>query len=104
MLARFHHLGVALGFILAFIAVKLFLQRAHQTITRAAPEIPSLVSLAVILVALVVGIIASLRRRPPSAAELLTTGTQLFGRATSATTDLTRRWVAVVQSRRGGDY
>jgi tellurite resistance protein TerC len=62
MLNRFHHLGRALAFILAFIGAKLFLQAGHKTISSAIPEIPSLVSLAVIVAALGVAIVASLRR------------------------------------------
>jgi tellurite resistance protein TerC len=62
MLDRFHHLGKALAFILAFIGAKLFLQAAHKTISPAIPEIPSLLSLAVITVALTVAIVLSLQR------------------------------------------
>ena len=70
MLDRFHHLGKALAFILAFIGVKLILQAGHKTISTAVPEIPSLVSLAVIVAALAVAITLSLRRpRPPMAGE-----------------------------------
>jgi tellurite resistance protein TerC len=65
MLDRFHHLGKALAFILAFIGVKLVLQAGHKTITTAIPEIPSLLSLAVIVTALTVAIVISMRR-PPS--------------------------------------
>jgi tellurite resistance protein TerC len=68
MLARFHHLGKALSFILAFIGVKLFLQAAHKTISHSVPEIPSLVSLGVIVVALTVAVVTSLRRREPDRA------------------------------------
>jgi tellurite resistance protein TerC len=67
MLDRFHHLGKALAFILAFIGAKLFLQATHETITASVPTIPSLVSLVVIIVALTVGVLASLRT--PSRAE-----------------------------------
>jgi tellurite resistance protein TerC len=62
MLDRFHHLGKALAFILAFIGVKLILQAAHKTISTAIPEIPSLLSLAVIITALTVAIVLSIRR------------------------------------------
>jgi tellurite resistance protein TerC len=62
MLDRFHHLSKALAFILAFIGVKLFLQAGHKTISTSIPEIPSLVSLAVIVAALSVAILASLRK------------------------------------------
>ncbi len=65
MLTKFHHLGKGLAFILAFIGVKLFLQAGHKTISPAIPEIPSLVSLAVIIVALTVSIVWSLRTPVP---------------------------------------
>lgn len=64
MLDRFHHLGKALAFILAFIGAKLFLQAGHETISTAIPEIPSLLSLAVIIVALTAAIVLSLRQPP----------------------------------------
>src|SRR4051794_29326958 len=62
MLERFHHLGKALAFILAFVGAKLFLQAGHKLISPSIPEIPSVVSLGVIVVALTVAIVASLRR------------------------------------------
>ncbi|HEX4019050.1 MAG TPA: TerC family protein [Frankiaceae bacterium] len=65
MLERFHHLGKALAFILAFIGGKLFLQAGHKTISTSIPEIPSLVSLAVIISALVVAVIVSMRDLRP---------------------------------------
>ncbi len=61
MLDRFHHLGKALAFILAFIGGKLFLQAGHKTISSSIPEIPSLLSLAVIVGALAAAIIVSVR-------------------------------------------
>lgn len=61
MLKKFHHLGKGLAFILAFIGVKLFLQAGHKVISNSIPEIPSLVSLAVIIVALAVSIFTSLK-------------------------------------------
>jgi tellurite resistance protein TerC len=64
MLDRFHHLGKALAFILAFIGAKLFLQAGHKTISTAIPEIPSLLSLAVIVTAL--GVAIGLSLRPPT--------------------------------------
>ncbi|MGH3265093.1 MAG: TerC family protein, partial [Trebonia sp.] len=67
MLDRFHHLGTALAFILAFIGVKLILQAGHKMISTAIPEIPSLLSLAVIITALGVAIVTSMRRPPPPA-------------------------------------
>jgi tellurite resistance protein TerC len=65
MLARFHHLGKGLAFILAFIGTKLFLQAGHKLISPSIPEIPSLLSLGVIVVALTVAVVASLRRPLP---------------------------------------
>ena len=61
MLKKFHHLGKGLAFILAFIGVKLFMQAGHKVISSSIPEIPSLVSLGVIVVALAVSIFASLK-------------------------------------------
>ena len=54
MLKKFHYLGKGLAFILAFIGVKLFLQAGHKVISTSIPEIPSLVSLGVIVLALTV--------------------------------------------------
>ncbi|HET8582877.1 MAG TPA: TerC family protein, partial [Jatrophihabitans sp.] len=65
LLDRFAHLDKALAFILAFIGVKLVLQAGHKTIDSAIPEIPALVSLAVIAVALAAAIVVSLRRPRP---------------------------------------
>ncbi|SDI91423.1 tellurite resistance protein TerC [Frankineae bacterium MT45] len=61
MLEKFHLLDRALALILAFIGVKLFMQAAHKTISTSVPEIPTLVSLGVIVVALAVAIVGSLR-------------------------------------------
>jgi tellurite resistance protein TerC len=69
MLDRFAHLGKALAFILAFIGAKLFLQAGHKTISTAIPEIPALLSLAVIVVALSVAIVASLRTQRTAQAD-----------------------------------
>ncbi|MBT3152223.1 TerC family protein [Streptomyces sp. CHD11] len=65
LLDRFHYLSVGLGLILGFIGVKLVLQAAHETISTAVPEIPSLLSLAVIVVVLSVSIAVSMMRPPP---------------------------------------
>jgi tellurite resistance protein TerC len=65
MLDRFHYLGKALAFILAFIGAKLFLQAGHETISASIPRIPSLLSLGVIVTALTVAVIASLRADRP---------------------------------------
>ncbi|MFF9003370.1 TerC family protein [Streptomyces achromogenes] len=66
LLDRFHYLGKGLALILAFIGVKLVLQAAHKTISGTVPEIPSLLSLAVIAAVLAVSVGLSLLR-PPSA-------------------------------------
>ncbi|MEV5330768.1 TerC family protein [Streptomyces werraensis] len=64
LLDRFHYLSVGLALILGFIGVKLVLQAAHETVSTAVPEIPSLVSLAVIVVVLAVSITVSVLRPP----------------------------------------
>ncbi|MEU7135757.1 TerC family protein [Streptomyces sp. NPDC046261] len=65
LLDRFHYLSKGLAFILAFIGVKLVLQAAHKTISTSVPEIPSLVSLAVIVTVLAVSVALSIARPPP---------------------------------------
>ncbi|HZC71340.1 MAG TPA: TerC family protein [Jatrophihabitans sp.] len=65
MLDRFHHLGTGLAIILTFIGVKLALAAGHEVISAAIPEIPSLVSLAVIVAVLAVAIGLSARRSVP---------------------------------------
>ncbi len=60
-LDRFHYLGKALSLILGFIGAKLFLQAGHKTISSSIPELPSLLSLGVIVAALTVAVVASLR-------------------------------------------
>ncbi|MER6983743.1 TerC family protein [Streptomyces carpinensis] len=71
MLDRFHHLGKGLAVILAFIAVKLILQAAHKTIHSSVPEIPSVVSLTVVVAVLAGSVALSLLRpwRPASPGE-----------------------------------
>ena len=71
LLDRFHYLGQGLAIILAFIGVKLILQAAHKTISTAIPEIPSLVSLGVVVTVLAAAIGLSLWRPkdPEPAAE-----------------------------------
>ncbi len=64
MLDRFHYLSKGLAIILSFIAVKLILQASHKLISTGIPEIPSPVSLAVIVVVLTVSVVLSLRRPP----------------------------------------
>ncbi|MFB8776971.1 TerC family protein [Streptomyces broussonetiae] len=66
LLDRFHYLSKGLALILAFIGVKLILQASHKTISTAVPEIPSLLSLAVIATVLAVSIALSLLRPPPA--------------------------------------
>ena len=70
LLERFHYLSKGLAVILAFIGVKLVLQAAHKTISTSIPEIPSLVSLGVIVAVLTASVVLSLRR-PPAEDELL---------------------------------
>lgn len=70
LLEKFHLLSKGLAIILGFIGVKLILQAAHKTISASIPEIPSLVSLGVIVAVLAGSVLLSLRqpaRRPPSA-------------------------------------
>ncbi|MDK1342386.1 TerC family protein [Streptomyces sp. 378] len=66
LLDRFHYLSKGLALILAFIGVKLILQASHKTISTAIPEIPSLVSLAVIVTVLAVSVGLSMARPLPS--------------------------------------
>lgn len=70
LLDRFHLLSKGLAIILAFIGVKLIFQASHKMISPAIPEIPSPVSLAVIVVVLTGSVVLSLKRPPePTAAE-----------------------------------
>ena len=64
LLDRFHHLGRGLAIVLAFIGVKLVLQAGHKTISTSIPEIPSLVSLGVIVAVLTTAVVLSLVRPP----------------------------------------
>jgi len=64
LLDRFHYLSKGLAIILGFIGVKLILQASHETISTAIPEIPSLASLAVIVVVLTGSVVLSLTRPP----------------------------------------
>jgi tellurite resistance protein TerC len=66
LLDRFHYLSKGLALILAFIGVKLVLQASHKVISPAIPEIPSLISLGVIVVVLAVSVALSVLR-PPAA-------------------------------------
>ncbi len=73
LLDRFHYLSKGLAIILAFIGVKLVLQACHKMISPSVPEIPSPISLAVIVVVLAVSVGLSMAkppaRRPPEEAE-----------------------------------
>ncbi len=62
MLERFHYLSKGLAIILGFIGVKLILQASHKVISTSIPEIPSLVSLGVIIVVLTASVVLSLRK------------------------------------------
>jgi tellurite resistance protein TerC len=64
LLDRFHYLSHGLAIILAFIAVKLILQASHKMISTSIPEVPSPLSLAVIVVILAVSVTLSMRRPP----------------------------------------
>ncbi len=65
LLDKFHYLGEGLAVILAFIGVKLILQASHENFSTSIPEIPSLASLAVIVVLLAGSIVLSLARPLP---------------------------------------
>jgi tellurite resistance protein TerC len=69
LLDKFHYLGKGLAIILAFIGVKLVLQASHKVISTSIPEIPSLVSLAVIVVVLTGSVVLSLKRPPKGSAD-----------------------------------
>ena len=67
LLDRLVYLSAGLAFILAFIGVKLILHWAHVDLDPRVPEIPTAVSLGVILVALVIVTVASLiKTRDPT--------------------------------------
>lgn len=65
LLDRFHYLSKGLAIILAFIGVKLILQASHKMISPGIPEIPSPISLTVIVVVLAASVTLSLRRPAP---------------------------------------
>ena len=69
LLDRLVYLSTGLSIILAFIGVKLILHWLHVDVSAAVPEIPTLLSLGVILVILAVVVVASLvkTRNEPSA-------------------------------------
>ena len=64
LLEKFHLLSKGLAVILGFIGVKLVLQAAHELLSHSVPEIPSPVSLGVIVVVLTASILLSLRGAP----------------------------------------
>lgn len=70
MLDRFHYLSKGLALILGFIGVKLILHAAHKTISPAIPEIPSAVSLVVLVVVLAGSVILSVKRPAPTTADV----------------------------------
>ncbi|WP_432073837.1 TerC family protein [Streptomyces wuyuanensis] len=64
LLDRFHYLSNGLALILSFIGVKLILQASHEIFSSSIPEIPSPVSLAVIVTVLAAAVALSVRRPP----------------------------------------
>jgi tellurite resistance protein TerC len=69
LLERFHLLSEGLAIILGFIGIKLVLQAGHKVIDSSVPEIPSLVSLGVIVTVLAASVLLSLRHPAPPAPE-----------------------------------
>ncbi|GAA1416319.1 TerC family protein [Streptomyces thermospinosisporus] len=67
LLDRFRYLSQGLALVLSFIGVKLIMQASHKLITPAVPEVPSWLSLCVIVVVLTVSVALSLLR--PGTAE-----------------------------------
>ncbi len=72
LLERFHYLSKGLAIIQAFIGLKLVMQASHKVIDSSIPEIPSLLSLGVIIAVLAGSIVLSLRKplEPEPAAQL----------------------------------
>jgi tellurite resistance protein TerC len=66
LLDRFHYLSQGLALILSFIGVKLILQASHKLFSTSIPEIPSPVSLAVIVVILAASVALSIRYPQPA--------------------------------------
>nr|WP_296765805.1 TerC family protein [Rhodococcus sp. (in: high G+C Gram-positive bacteria)] len=64
LLDKFHYLSKGLAIILGFIGIKLVLQASHKVISTSIPEIPSMVSLVVIIAVLAGSIVLSLKRPP----------------------------------------
>ncbi|WP_406150994.1 TerC family protein [Streptomyces sp. NBC_01012] len=75
LLDRFHHLSKGIALILFFIGVKLILQASHKLFSSSIPEIPSPISLAVIVTILAASVLLSIRR-PGSATTQKTQKTQ----------------------------
>ncbi len=69
LLERFPLLSKGLAIILAFIGLKLLLQAGHEVVSHSVPEIPSPVSLAVVVVVLAGSMLLSLRRPPVGTTE-----------------------------------
>ncbi len=65
LLDRFQHLDKGLAIVLGFIGVKLILQASHKVISESIPEIPSLVSLGVIVVMLATAVVFSITHPEP---------------------------------------
>ena len=65
LLEKFHLLSKGLAVILAFIGVKLVLQATHKVISTSVPEIPSIVSLGVIVAVLTASVVLSLMLPAP---------------------------------------
>ncbi|TXS52898.1 TerC family protein [Streptomyces sp. t39] len=64
LLDRFHYLSKGLALILSFIGLKLILQASHELFSTAVPEIPSPLSLAVIVVVLGASVALSVLKPP----------------------------------------
>ena len=65
LLDRFQHLDKGLAIVLGFIGVKLILQASHKVINENIPEIPSLVSLGVIILVLTTAVVYSITHPEP---------------------------------------
>jgi tellurite resistance protein TerC len=69
LLDRFRYLSKGLAVILSFIGVKLILQACHKLVSSGIPEIPSPISLAVIVAVLAVSVLLSIRHPAPATPE-----------------------------------
>jgi tellurite resistance protein TerC len=65
LLDRFQYLSKGLAVILSFIGLKLILQASHKLFSTSIPEIPSPLSLAVIVFVLALSVVLSVRHPPP---------------------------------------